>query len=149
MDAAEYGKSELSDVMEDELEDDGRDTLFFHNSPFGERVCGGIVSSGQGIRRFCTLPPIHGTTNCGVSSHSVKAEVVLHNSFYVKTKVKGGAGALTSKCILADDMRLEDSHYFQTERHTPAECVDLSRLAVGRRPVSTTFDVSVTASTSV
>jgi hypothetical protein len=46
---------------------------------------------------------------------------VLQNSFYVQTKVKGGAGALTSKCILADDMRLEDSHYFQTERHTPEE----------------------------
>jgi hypothetical protein len=71
MDAAEYGKSELSDMMEDELEDDGRDTLFFHNSRFGETVRGGVVSSGQGICRLCTLPPIHGTTNCGVSSHPV------------------------------------------------------------------------------
>jgi primosomal protein N'' len=35
--------------------------------------------------------------------------------------VKGGAGALTSKCICADDMLQEDASYFQTEKHTPAE----------------------------
>jgi hypothetical protein len=122
MDAVEYGKPELTDGMEDmEVSaGDGRETLFYHIGTFGVAVCGGVISSGQGIRRFCTLSPLEGSNICGVSSHSTKAEVV-DNSFFVKTKVKGGAGALTSKCICADDMLQEDAIYFQTEKHTPAE----------------------------
>jgi hypothetical protein len=55
-------------------------------------------SSGQGIRRCCTLAVLEGTQSCGVVSHAVQAEVP-PKSFCVKTKVKGGKGALTSKCI--------------------------------------------------
>ena len=67
--AGEYGKPDaerarLSDIMEemDVSEEDGCDTLFFYTGWFGgigaAGVCCGVISSGQGIRRFCTLQPL-------------------------------------------------------------------------------------------
>jgi hypothetical protein len=87
MDAVEYGKPELTDGMEDmeASAGDGRETLFYHIDTFGVAVCGGVISSGQGIRRFCTLSPLEGSNICGVSSHSTKAEV-MDNSFFVNPK---------------------------------------------------------------
>jgi hypothetical protein len=132
--AGEYGKPNLSEVAEDmdvTDDDDGRDTLFYLSVPFGDTLCGGVISSGQGIRRCCTLAVLEGTKTCGVLSHSVKAEVP-PRSFCVRTKVKGGKGALTSKCILEADILAEDVKYFQTERHNPAEWerrFDLAKIA--------------------
>jgi hypothetical protein len=133
LDAVEYGKpttagqSRSMDVTDemDVSEDDGCDKLFFlaeqvEDGRLADTVCCGVISSGQGIRRFCTLPRIEGEPTCGVSSHSVKA-VLERNSFYVQTKVKGGSGALTSKTIKVTDMRPEDKAYFQERRFTPAE----------------------------
>ena len=54
----EYGKHydnrELSNVMEEMevSEEDGCDTLFHHKGTFGETVCGGVISSGQGNTSF-------------------------------------------------------------------------------------------------
>ena len=103
----EYGKSDMSmpDTAEemDVSDDDGRDSLFHMTSFFGESVCGGVISSGQGIRRCCTLPVVEVGATCGVVSHAMKADVPL-NSFCVKIKVKGGKGAPTAKCIRECDM---------------------------------------------
>jgi hypothetical protein len=104
----------------DVSEEDRRDTLFFLEAPFGDVLCGGVISSGQGIRRCCTLPVIDSAKMCGVGLHSIKAEVP-PNSFCVQTKVKGGKEGLPSKCILVTDMLLVDISYFEKEKHTPAE----------------------------
>jgi hypothetical protein len=135
MDAGEYGKptveGRLSDVLEEmdvsADEDDGRDYLFFlpkaslEGWSDDEMVCCGVISSGQGIRRFCTSFCLKGEKTCGVGSHSVKEKLKV-NSFFVKTKVKGGGGAaLTSKTLSMDDLLAEDRAYFQGRRHTPAE----------------------------
>jgi hypothetical protein len=134
MDAEEYGNPNLSDVMEEMevWEEDGRDTLFYLAAPFGEVFCGGVISSGQGIRRCCFMSVIEGTKMCGVGSHSIKAEVP-PKSFCVKTTVKGGKeAALTSKCILENDILQVDVGYFRKERHNPSEWerrFDLAKLA--------------------
>jgi hypothetical protein len=134
VDAGEYGKPEegrtrLSDVMEEmdvSEDDDGRDSLYFLPR-FSvlqlpeESVCCGVISSGQGIRRFCTSALLTGEKTCGVGSHVTK-ERVERGSFFVKTKVKGGGGAaLTSKTIALDHILAEDLAYFQGRRHSPAE----------------------------
>jgi hypothetical protein len=117
MEAGQYGKPNekpLSDMMEamDVSEEDGQDTLFFLQAPFGDILCGGIISSCQGIHRCCTLPVIEGAKTCGVGSHSIKAAELPPNIFCVWTKVKGGKRALTSKCSMVMDMRLVDVEYF-------------------------------------
>jgi hypothetical protein len=80
-------------------EDDGRDYYLFFlpkasadGWPDEEMVCCGVISSGQGMRRFCTSARLKGEKTCGVGSHSVK-EKLKTNSFFVRTKVKGGGGA--------------------------------------------------------
>ncbi len=100
MDAEKYGEPAAVDEVEemDVSEDDGCDRLFFLSGPCQSLVCCGAISSGQGTRRFCTLTMKEGEKTCGVGSHSVKAKVA-ENSFFVKTKVKGGSGALSSKTM--------------------------------------------------
>ena len=126
--AEEIGKSDdksnLSDVMEELDVSEGiveeRDFLFHLDSPFGVRWCGGVISSGQGIRRCCASPVLSGETSCGRGSHSIKA-VIPVGSFMVRTKVRGGSGALMSKYIKISDMLATDVEYFQQAKHTPAE----------------------------
>ena len=104
--AVEYGKpaSRISEgMMEmDVSEEDGCDTLFFlpgvSTLTTHKQVCCGVISSGQGIRRFCTIALETGDDTCGTSSHSIKAKLAA-NSFFVKTKVKGGSGALSEKTL--------------------------------------------------
>lgn len=50
-----------------------------------------------------TLSVEEGEKTCEVGSHAVKAKVV-GNSFFGKTKVKGGSGALSIKTVRAADM---------------------------------------------
>ena len=127
-DAVEYGKpsSRISEGMMDMdvSEEDGCDTLFFLPGVSAlttqKQVCCGVISSGQGIRRFCTIVLETGDDTCGTSSHSVKAKVAA-NSFFVKTKVKGGSGALMTKTLRVTDMRAQDVSYFLKERNSPSD----------------------------
>ena len=43
------------------------------------------------------------------------------NTFFVKTKVKGGSGALSAKTLNMADMRAQDIVYFMKEGHAPAD----------------------------
>jgi hypothetical protein len=108
------------------VSEEGCDTLFYLPGPDSigfagdEKVCCGVISSGQGIRRFCTLSMPKGEKTCGVVSHSVKAKLV-GNAFFVQTKVKGGSGALSTKTLSLDDIRREDRSYFFDAKLAPEE----------------------------
>ena len=108
----------------DVSEEDGCDTLFFlpgvSTLTTHKQVCCGVISSGQGIRRFCTIALETGDDTCGTSSHSVKAKLAA-NSFFVKTKVKGGSGALSEKTLSVAHMRAQDVGYFLKERNAPSD----------------------------
>ena len=100
-----------------------RQTFFLEaraDSALNETVCCGVISSGQGIRRFCTMTRLEGKPTCGVGTHVIKAKLE-GNSFFVKIKVKGGSKALMSNTIQLNEMLQEDIAYFQDQRHAPAE----------------------------
>jgi hypothetical protein len=81
-----------------------------------EGVCCGVISYGQGIRRFCMLTLEEGEKTSRISSHLVNAKLV-GNSFFFKTKIKGGSGALSAKTLCTVDMRAEDISYFMDKCH--------------------------------
>jgi hypothetical protein len=61
-----------------------------------------------------------GENTCGVGSHSAKAKLT-GNSFYAKTKMKGGSRALSTKTICVEHMRIEDMPCFVEARHAPSD----------------------------
>jgi hypothetical protein len=80
MEAEEYGKptSRLSEELEEmDVSEEGCDTLFYLPGPDSmgfagdKKVCCGVISSGQGIRRFCTLSMPEGEKTCGMVSHFI------------------------------------------------------------------------------
>jgi hypothetical protein len=104
--------------------------LFWVARAPGEDVCCGIVSSGQGVRCFCTQPVEPGTDGCGTGSNITKAAVAAR-SWYVTTGIRGNVRAgLLDKRLAGDGVLLEDRQIFDSEEHTAGKW--LSRFQVAK-----------------
>jgi hypothetical protein len=55
--------------------------IFIKDNP-GRMLCCGVVSSGQGVKRFCLHAVIKGTDGCPTGIHRIKAAVAAH-TWYV------------------------------------------------------------------
>jgi hypothetical protein len=82
----DYGRSpsshrDLGDALSrvDTEERPEEHSLVLIGEPPGRMRCCGLVSSGQGVRRFCLQPITAGSNGCGTGSHRTKAAVAAHH----------------------------------------------------------------------
>jgi hypothetical protein len=104
--------------------------LIFLKDPPGMNICCGVVSSGQGVKRFCLQAVIEGTDGCGTGTHRIKAAVAAR-SWYVKVGIRGNTRAgLLDKRLAQEEILPEDWNLFDTESHAAGDW--LSRFQVSR-----------------
>jgi hypothetical protein len=106
--------------------------LVFLNDPPGVKVCCWVVSSGQGVRRFCLNRVIEGTNGCGTGTHRIKAAVAAC-AWYVTVGIRGNMRAgLLEKRLSQEEILPEDREIFNSESHSAGHWLShfqVSRLA--------------------
>jgi hypothetical protein len=102
------------DAREDEPEET---KLIFLKDPPGTTICGGVILSGQGVRRFCLQGVIAGTNGCGTGAHRTKADVAAR-AWYLRMRIRGTMWAgLVDKRLMQEDILAEDIRIFNLESH--------------------------------
>jgi hypothetical protein len=108
----------LQELAVDEDEDKPEETaLVFLKEPPGTTICGGVISSGQGVRRFCIQGVVNGTDGCGTGTHRTKADVAAR-AWHIKVRIRGNVWAgLVNKRLMREDILEEDINIFDQDSH--------------------------------
>jgi hypothetical protein len=127
------GSRDLGNVLalvEQDDEPEEHVLLAFLEDPPGTKICCGVISSGQGVKRFCLQPVIEGTDGCGTGTHRLKAAVAAL-AWYITVRIRGNVRAgLVDKYLMREDILMEDRLIFDQESHAPGPW--MSRFQVAR-----------------
>jgi hypothetical protein len=103
--------------------------LVFLKEPPGTTICCGVISSGQGVRRFCLQGVIKGTDGCGTGTHRTKADIAAC-AWYLRVRIRGNFWAgLVDKRLMRDDILEEDIGIFNQESHTAGPWITRFQIA--------------------